>query len=132
MKKIIITILLTIFALNTYAMKDIPQIDQKDKMIVLFVKTKNCQWCKKMDKESFKNRDSLDKITKLYRIKKVIKGDQLLPSFINPKYYPTTYILSSDGKKLIDELPGYMKNRDFVSYLEELYNVEMNLEQEEE
>ncbi len=132
MKKITAIILLTIFTLNIYATKNSPPIDQKDKMIVLFVKTTNCQWCKKMDKESFKNKKSLERITKLYRVKKVIKGDQLLPSFINPKYYPTTYILSSDGKRLIDELPGYMKNRDLVSYLEELYNVEMNPEEEDE
>ena len=132
MKKIVSIILITIFTLNIYAIKNEPPIDQKEKMIILFVKAKNCQWCNKMDKESFKNRESLDKITKLYRVKKVIKGDQLLPSFIHPKYYPTTYILSSDSKKLIDELPGYMKNIDFISYIEELYDIETNSKQNKE
>ncbi len=131
MQKSIITLLITILSINIYASTDIKPLPQKDKMIVLFVKAKNCHWCKKMDQETFKNIETLNKIKKLYEIKKVFAGDLAIPSFIHPKYYPTTYILSADSKKLIDELPGYMKTKDIVSYLEELYNVETHPQEEE-
>ncbi len=95
------------------------------KLKMLFVQSEQCQWCKKMNKEIFENEDRVDDLEDMYEIKKVLRGSKEIPKFIKPKYYPTTYILSSDSKKLIDELPGYIKPEHFMDYVSELYNIEI-------
>ena len=94
------------------------------KMVLLYVEMKNCPWCIKMDKEVFDNSANLEKLKKLYCVKRLTKESLEIPTYIKPKYYPSTYILSSDGDKVIDELPGYMKAEDYIEYLEILFEVE--------
>jgi thioredoxin-related protein len=77
-----------------------------------------------MDKDVFDNRTNLERLEKLYTIKRLTKESEEIPTYIKPKYYPSTYILSSDGEKVIDELPGYMKAEDYIEYLEILVEVE--------
>jgi thioredoxin-related protein len=78
----------------------------------------------KMDREVFDNSDNLKRLEKLYFVKRLTKESAEIPTYIQPKYYPSTYILSSDGEKIIDELPGYMKAEDYMEYLELLVEVE--------
>jgi hypothetical protein len=84
----------------------------------------NCPWCKKMDREVFDDSSNLNDLQKSYKIKRVKKGSSDIPSFIQTKYYPTTYILSSDSSKVIDELHVYMKAVEYLDYLKTLYEVE--------
>ena len=118
LKRVILLLFLTTVSLFS-------AVTQKhDKMILLYVEMDNCPWCKKMNREVFDDSSNLNELQKLYEIKKVKKGSSDIPSFIKTKYYPTTYILSSDGKKVIDELPGYMKAEDYLDYLKTLDEVE--------
>ncbi len=94
------------------------------KLNMLFVESEHCRWCEKMDNEIFENEKIATDLRNMYEIKKVKRGSKEIPKFIKPKYYPTTYILSSDSKKLIDELPGYMKPERFMEYVTELYDLE--------
>ncbi len=94
------------------------------KMILIYVEMKNCPWCIKMDREVFDDNANLEKLEKLYFVKRLTKESKEIPTYIKPKYYPSTYILSSDGEKIIDELPGYMKAEDYIEYLEILVEVE--------
>lgn len=118
LKRVILLLFLTTVSLFS-------AVTQKhDKMILLYVEMDNCPWCKKMNREVFDDSSNLNELQKLYEIKKVKKGSIYIPTFITTKYYPTTYILSSDGKKVIDELPGYMKAEDYLDYLKTLDEVE--------
>ena len=99
-------------------------LSANEKMILLYVEMDYCPWCKKMDREVFDIEKNLNELQKNYTIKRVKKGNIEIPSFIKTKYYPTTYILSSNEDKLIDELPGYMKAEDYIKYLEILVKVE--------
>jgi len=94
------------------------------KMILIYVEMNNCPWCMKMDSEVFNNSSNLEKLKKLYNVKRLTKESKEIPTYIKPKYYPSTYILSSDGEKIIDELPGYMKAKEYIEYLKLLVEVE--------
>jgi thioredoxin-related protein len=94
------------------------------KMLLIYVEMKNCPWCMKMDREVFDNSDNLQRLEKSYFVKRLTKESAEIPTYIKPKYFPSTYILSSDGEKIIDELPGYMKAGDYLDYLKTLYEVE--------
>ena len=84
----------------------------------------HCPWCHKMNEEIFDNPKIRQKLQTMYTIEKKMRGTENLPDFVKPKYYPTTYILSADGKELLDELPGYMNPERFMDYLGELYELE--------
>jgi len=118
LKRVILLLFLTTVSLFS-------AVTQKhDKMILLYVEMDNCPWCKKMNSEVFDDSSNLNELQKLYEIKKVKKGSNDIPSFIKTKYYPTTYILSSNGEKVVDELPGYMKAEDYLDYLKTLDEIE--------
>jgi thioredoxin-related protein len=101
-----------------------PLFSASQKMILLYVEMENCPWCKKMSSEIFEDSSNFTKLQKLFEIKRVKKGSMDIPPFIKTKFYPTTYILSSDNSKLIDELPGYMRAEDYLDYLQTLIEVE--------
>jgi thioredoxin-related protein len=117
-------LLLLIFLLTISLFAETPI--KRDKMILLYVEMDYCPWCQRMDKEVFENSKNFDYLQKLYTIKRVKRGGT--PAFVKAKYYPTTFILSSDGKEIVDELPGYMKAEDYLDYLNTLVEVENSTE----
>jgi len=119
MKIFFIFLTLIYFTTTIYAVNN-------NKLQLIYMQMNHCPWCHKMNKEIFENPQIHAKLAKMYTIIKKYRGDKDLPAFIQPRFYPTTYILSADGKKLLDELPGYMESADFVDYLVELYKLEHN------
>jgi len=94
------------------------------KLQLLFVEMKQCPWCHKMNDEIFDNPKIRKQLDTMYTIQKKYRGTDNLPEFVHPRYYPTTYIISPEGK-LLDELPGYMDPARFLDYLSELYELEI-------
>ena len=117
MKKILISFLFLLLSISTIHA-------QTSKMQLLYVEMEHCPWCHKMNSEIFDNPKIYDQLKSMYKITKMKKGAATLPAFLHPRYYPTTYILSEDGQKVIDELPGYMGSARFLDYLKDLYEIE--------
>lgn len=118
MKKIILLLLLSTNLLIS------GQNTAHGKLILLYVEMKNCPWCIKMDREVFDNESNLNELEKNYHVQRLRKCDGFVPDDIEIKYYPTTIILSSDGSVVVDELPGYMKAKDYMEYLQILHEFE--------
>ncbi len=93
------------------------------KLQLLFMEMEHCPWCHKMNEEIFDNPKIRKKLDTMYTVIKKLRGTENLPKFVQPRYYPTTYIISPEGK-LLDELPGYMEQTRFLDYLTELYELE--------
>jgi len=93
------------------------------KLQLLFMEMEHCPWCHKMNEEIFDNPKIRKKLDTMYIISKKLRDAENLPEFVKPRYYPTTYIISREGK-LLDELPGYMNPARFLDYLTELYELE--------
>jgi len=104
-----------------------PLLDD-EKLILVYVEMEHCQWCHKMNRETLDNPTYLTQLQKEYHIAKIVKESGDIPLFLHPQYYPTTYILSSDGKQILDELPGYMQSTRYLSYLHQLFEVETQKE----
>ena len=94
------------------------------KLQLLYVEMAHCPWCHRMEEEIFKNPKWRTEIQKHYTIRKIEKSEEALPLDLKPRFFPTTYILSADDTKLLDELPGYMEPDRFLDYLTELYELE--------
>lgn len=121
--KIFLGLLVTLLTLYSAPLPD------EKKLVLVYIEMQHCPWCHKMNRETLDNPTYLSQIKKKYLIAKIKKESGDVPLFLSPKYYPTTYILSSDGSRVLEELPGYMQSERFVDYLQELYEVEMQVEQ---
>ncbi len=89
-----------------------------EKMMLLYIEMDYCGWCTKMDKEVFENPSILKQITEIYNVKMMKRGDKNIPLDLSTDLYPTTYIISKDGKKVIAKLRGYMNSKDYLEYLQ--------------
>ena len=103
-------------------------LENEKKLILIVVEMELCPWCHEMNKETFDDASSLKKLKEHFLIAKIKRESGDIPLFLEPKYFPTTYVLSWDGAKVIDELPGYMKKNSYLDYLETLYEVENDIE----
>jgi len=109
MKKII---LVSLFILT--------MLDAKEKMVLLNIQMHGCGWCAKMQREVFDNPSVMAKLKKRFKVLLVNRDDDIdkIPPFLHPRYFPTTYILTPDMKKVDDELPGYMGAKELLDYFD--------------
>ena len=109
MKKIILG-LIFIFSLS----------QAKDKMVMLNIQMHGCHWCAKMQREVFDNPSVMKKLKKRFKVVVLNRDTDIgeIPPFLHPRYYPTTYILTPDMKKVDDELTGYMGAKELLNYFD--------------
>jgi len=107
MKKII---LVSLFILS--------MLEAKEKMVLLNVQMHGCGWCAKMQKEVFDNPTVMAKLKKKFKVILLNRDEDPLPPFIHPRFFPTTYVLTPDMKKVDDELPGYMSAKSLLDYFD--------------
>ena len=95
---------------------------KKDKKLVMVdLYTDWCGWCKKLDKDTYSNKDVADKLTKDFIAVKVNpekspKGAKLAKQF-GTRGFPHIVFLSADGNK-VSEIGGYLPPKEFLKRLE--------------
>jgi len=125
MKKVVVLLLL----LNSLSFADVKWLSLKEglkeakkenKLVVIYITSKHCQYCKKMDATTFKSEKIQDYMNKHFISIKVEKNTQE-GFFVRKKYgyvgTPTFHFLEPDGKKIktlfgawkIDEFLGILK-----------------------
>ena len=118
MKTIFLILLITI---SLWAKEPV----KKEKLVMIFTHMNHCGWCEKMQKETMDNKEALKEIKKNFMLAKIKKESGNMPSFLTPELFPTVYILSSDGSKVIEKMEAYMKKDKFLKYTKTLYEIEM-------
>lgn len=124
MIRLLITLIAVLFSLNAASIEQAVALAKKEhKLIMIEISKQNCPYCIALDKAVFKNPKNLKKIKENYIIVRLKKGEDNIPPFLEIKYYPTTYLLKSDGT-VVDEMPGFMKSSDFMEFIGEVYRQE--------
>lgn len=100
---------------------------QEKKLILLTIESENCGYCIRMEKDVFEVQRVMKKIEKKYVHVKISEGIEPIPSFLKLQYFPTNFIINPKNYKVIDEFPGYIKAKEFIELLEEVYKQEFNL-----
>jgi uncharacterized protein YyaL (SSP411 family) len=92
----------------------------KEKMVLLNIQMHGCGWCAKMQRDVFDNHEVLAKLKERFKVIVLNRDENIgkIPSFLHPRYFPTTYILTPDMKKIDDELPGYMSAKLLFYYFD--------------
>ncbi len=97
---------------------------EERKLRLLFVYEEGCPWCAKMEHEVFENPDYLRRIRAHYRLRRAQIYKDPLPLGLEPHLFPTTYVLSSDGRRVLERFRGYIDPKEFLASLDELYSLE--------
>ncbi|MCK9337032.1 MAG: thioredoxin family protein [Arcobacteraceae bacterium] len=90
----------------------------EEKEVILYVYSTNCPWCKKMDKNTFKNSDVTNALNKNFIFVKLNKDIDDIPEELIPRYVPTTYILDSNQEEIF-AMYGYKNANEFLRVLED-------------
>jgi uncharacterized protein YyaL (SSP411 family) len=119
MKKIILVILLTLFAISapinwqTNIDKAIEVAKKEQKNILVFINSSSCPYCEMMEDEIFNKEEDAKYLTKKYIMVKLnISNAQKI--FPGTSTTPTTYIFTPN-KELLASQVGY-KNEEFFYY----------------
>ena len=124
MFRFLLFVFVSVIFLNASALTEaFKEAKENKKLILVEISKKNCPYCIALDREVFQNPKLLQKITQNYVIVKLQREKDEIPSFLQVKFYPTTYLLKSDGT-IVDEIPGYIKSSDFLEFIEEVYRQE--------
>ncbi len=119
MKKIILVILLTIFAISapinwqTNIDKAIEAAKKEQKNILVFINSNSCPYCEMMEDEIFNKEEDAKYLTKKYIMVKLNISDAQ-KIFPGTSTTPTTYIFTPN-KELLASQVGY-KNEEFFYY----------------
>ena len=133
MKKIIVITLLLVSTtinaqeINWLSFEDAVEAQKtKPKKIIMDAYTSWCGWCKKMDKETFKNKDVVNYINEyFYAVKFDAEGNDKITfkgnEFTNPNYNPN----NRRGRNSSHQLSQYFSIRSFptIVYLDEDANL---------
>ncbi|QOG11649.1 thioredoxin family protein [Arcobacter sp. FWKO B] len=91
----------------------------ENKTLIFYVYSTNCPWCKKMDKETYKNKDVIKELNSNYIFVKLNKDKDDIPEHLIPRFVPTTYILDSNQEEIF-AMYGYKDSNEFLRVLEDL------------
>ena len=89
---------------------------KQDKIIMVFVQSDYCRWCKKMKNRTFINPNVVQRLLQV-EVVKVIRDDYgTLQDFPSIRGVPTIFFITPD-KKIVGQIVGYVEPVDFLSYL---------------
>jgi thioredoxin-related protein len=99
------------------------QAKKEKKLVMVDVYTDWCHWCKKLDKDTYANKEVAEKLAKEFisiklNPEKSTKNRKVAEEF-GVRGYPNIIFLDSDGKKLA-QLSGYRPADAFLKQLEAL------------
>ena len=96
---------------------------KEKKLVMVDVYTDWCGWCKKLDRDTYSNKDVETKLTKEFISLKInpeksAQNKNLAKQF-GTHGYPHIVFLDAEGKKL-SEIGGYLPPKDFLSQLNQV------------
>ncbi len=78
-----------------------------------------CGWCKRLDKDTYGNKEVSDFAQQFVCVKINAEQNQALAGKYGVQGFPTTVFLKSDGT-LIETVPGYMPPEQFLAQLKRI------------
>jgi thioredoxin-related protein len=97
------------------------QAKREHKLLLIKATSKNCYFCKKMDKEVFSDADIQNTIIRNFILVEVDVDNSSLPYGLDKHYKKITpsFFVVDEQKKLISSLSGSWSKSDFMDFLKE-------------
>lgn len=92
---------------------------KENKLLLVFITSKNCKFCKKLKETTLKDKDIVNKINRDYISVIVMKDRDSFPNKLNAKATPMIYFLDKN-ENIIDYSLGYWDKVDFNFILKDV------------
>ncbi len=98
---------------------------KEKKLILLYIESDNCPYCRKMKKEIFDEATYRKKIDEKFIFVSKKSNDPTLPAVFRTPAVPANAVLVPATKEIIDAYTGYIEPKMFMSILENAYEAKM-------
>ena len=98
---------------------------KEKKLILLYIESDNCPYCRKMKKEIFDEKKKKKKIDEKFIFVSKKSNDPTLPAVFRTPTVPANAVLVPATKEIIDAYTGYIEPKMFMSILENAYEAKM-------
>ncbi|WP_419770251.1 MAG: thioredoxin family protein [Candidatus Marinarcus sp.] len=95
----------------------IQQAQAEHKMVLLFLYSNNCPWCKKMKETTLHDAKAIAFINKHYIFLSLNKDTKEYPKAFFPRFIPTTYSINPQTQEEIYALYGYKTSEQLINEL---------------
>jgi len=120
---LILTLSFSLFANSIEWQKDykttLEKAQKEDKMLFVFIGSKNCKYCEKLKNTTLKNKKIITNINKKYASVFVMRDKDDYPSKLHTKATPMLYFLDKN-ENIIDYSLGYWDEVDFDFILKDV------------
>ena len=105
--------LLNLQAITWHSLEDAQKLQkQSSKIIMLNISASHCQYCKKMDKNVFKNAQTSKWLEKRFIAVKIDMDNEEVPFMLDVRVTPTFYFIDSK-ENIVKVIPGSWNIEDF-------------------
>ncbi len=91
----------------------------QDKPILIDFYTEWCGWCKRLDKDTYSNKEVQESLEKFVCVKIDAEENKALAKEYKVNGFPSTVFLRSSGQ-LIEVVPGYLPPQKFLKLLDRM------------
>jgi len=95
------------------------QATKEHKMVMLFVESSHCRWCKRMKERTLDDMLVQQKLSGYVAVKVQRSDRELLASFPQIQGVPTIFLMTPQ-REIIESVIGYFNVEDFLSYLDDV------------
>lgn len=126
MKKVFVLIMITLTSLFASDLKwhtDIKTAQEEarenNQTLMIFVESRSCRWCKKMERVTFADEMVRTKLEKMVLVRLMREDRKSLEDFPYVKWVPTMFFVAPN-LEIKTTITGYFDANDFLSYLDEM------------
>jgi len=125
-KKLFIAFLILLFtqlSADVVWQKDFSQAlelaKKEQKVLMLFVESKSCRWCKKMKSRTLSNEMVIKRLKPYVSVKVMRDNKDVLRDLPAINGVPTIFFMTVD-KRVLEKVVGYFNVEDFLSYIDDV------------
>jgi thioredoxin-related protein len=125
-KKLFVAVLILLFtqlSADVVWQKDFSQAlelaKKEQKVLMLFVESKSCRWCKKMKSRTLSNEMVIKRLKSYISVKVMRDNKDVLRDLPAINGVPTIFFMTVD-KRVLEKVVGYFNVEDFLSYIDDV------------
>lgn len=92
--------------------------EAEGKNIYLKITTKECPWCRRLEKYTLSDEDVVKRLNTSYVSVQVTRGEDEYPEYFSAKMVPMNYIVTPAGEEVYSAL-GFMDFEEFLTMLDD-------------
>lgn len=92
---------------------------KEDKIIYAVITSETCRWCRKLEKETLKEKKIISNLNSKYSAVALTRGKDTYPPCLKAPMVPMSYFLTPEGTVLYS-VPGFWTGEDYLDMMKDV------------